>query len=208
MESSLWLSFFTVSLVLAAAPGPDNLFVLAQSSLYGARAGLLVVAGLCTGLCCQTLLAVFGISALIMAQPALMWGIRILGAAYLLYLAWGAFQSTKCTSVAEGKAVELSRVKLWLRGWFMNMTNPKVLIFFLAFFPQFIPTGLTGWPLVLQMTIQGITFILATVLVFGAIALCAGKLADRIRSVKFQRILGWISTLIFLALAAGTLFSA
>ena len=90
----------------------------------------------------------------------------------------------------------------------MNMTNPKVLIFFLAFFPQFIPTGLTGWPLVLQMTIQGITFILATVLVFGAIALCAGKLADRIRSVKFQRILGWISTLIFLALAAGTLFSA
>ena len=208
MEFSLWLSFFTVSLVLAAAPGPDNLFVLAQSSLYGARAGLLVGAGLCTGLCCQTLLAVFGISALITAQPALMLGIRIVGAAYLLYLAWGAFQSTKCTSVAEGKAVELSSVKLWLRGWFMNMTNPKVLIFFLAFFPQFIPTGLTGWPLVLQMTIQGITFILATVLVFGAIALCAGKLSDRIRSVKFQRILGWISTLIFLALAAGTLFSA
>lgn len=208
MDFSLWLSFFTVSLVLAVAPGPDNLFVLAQSSLYGARAGLLVVAGLCTGLCCQTLLAVFGISALITAQPALMWVIRLVGAAYLLYLAWGAFQSTKCTSVAEAKAVQLPALKLWLRGWFMNMTNPKVLIFFLAFFPQFIPAGLTGWPLALQMTIQGITFIAATVLVFGAIALCAGKLADRLRSVKFQRILGWVSTLIFVALAVATLTSA
>ena len=208
MDFSLWLSFFTVSLVLAVAPGPDNLFVLAQSSLYGTRAGLLVVAGLCTGLCCQTLLAVCGISALITAQPALMWAIRLVGAAYLLYLAWGAFQSTRCTSIAEAKAVKLPALKLWLRGWFMNMTNPKVLIFFLAFFPQFIPAGLTGWPLALQMTIQGGTFIVATVLVFCAIALCAGRLADRIRSVKFQRILGWVSTFIFVALAVATLTSA
>lgn len=207
MDFSLWLSFFTVSLVLSAAPGPDNLFVLAQSSLYGVRAGILVVIGLCTGLVCQTLLAVLGISAVITAQPALMWVIRIAGAGYLLYLALGAYRSTKCTSVEEGKALALSPVKLWLRGWFMNMTNPKVLIFFLAFFPQFIPEGLSGWPLVLRMTIQGATFILATLIVFITVAVCAGKLADRMRSVRFQHVLGWVSTVIFVALAAATLFS-
>ncbi len=207
MEFSLWLSFFTVSLVLAVAPGPDNLFVLAQSSLYGARAGLLVVLGLCTGLVCQTLLAVFGISAVITAQPALMWVIRLAGAAYLLYLAWGAFQSTKCRTADEGRAIALTPVKLWLRGWFMNMTNPKVLIFFLAFFPQFIPAGLSGRPLVLQMAIQGATFILATALVFGAIAVGAGKLADRMRSLAFQHALGWVSTVIFVGLAIATLCS-
>ena len=208
MDFSLWLSFLTVSLVLAVAPGPDNLFVLAQSSLYGAKAGLLVVLGLCTGLVCQTLLAVFGISAIITAQPALMWVIRLAGAAYLLYLAWGAFQSTKCQTAEEGRAIALTPVKLWLRGWFMNMTNPKVLIFFLAFFPQFIPTGLSGRPLVLQMAIQGATFIAATLLVFGAIAIGAGKLADRMRSLRFQHALGWVSTVIFVALAVATLFSA
>ena len=205
MEFSLWLSFLSVSLVLAAAPGPDNLFVLAQSSLYGARAGLLVVAGLCTGLLCQTLLAVCGISALITAQPGLMFVIRIVGACYLAYLAWGAWQSTRSNEASSGRAVELSPVRLWLRGWFMNMTNPKVLIFFLAFFPQFIPEGLQGWPLVLQMTIQGATFLAATVLVFSGIAFCAGSLADRMRSIRFQHALGLVSTVIFLGLAVATL---
>lgn len=207
MDFSLWLSFFTVSLVLAIAPGPDNLFVLAQSSLYGARAGLLVVLGLCTGLLCQTLLAVCGISALITAQPGLMFAIRIAGAIYLTYLAWGAWQSTRSSEASSGRAIELSPVRLWLRGWFMNMTNPKVLIFFLAFFPQFIPAGLQGWPLALQMTIQGATFLVTTVIVFSTIAFCAGSLADRMRSVRFQHALGWISAVIFLGLAVATLFT-
>ena len=210
MELSLWLSFLSVSAVLAVAPGPDNLFVLAQSTLFGARAGLLVVAGLCTGLLCQTLLAVFGISALITAQPGLMLGIRIAGACYLAYLAWGAWQSARSAGESDPSApvTALSPVKLWLRGWLMNMTNPKVLIFFLAFFPQFIPEGLSRRPLVIQMTVQGATFLVTTVVVFSAIAFCAGSLADRMRSPRFQRIFGIVSALIFLALAVLTLLSA
>lgn len=210
MELSLWLSFLSVSAVLAVAPGPDNLFVLAQSTLFGARAGLLVVAGLCTGLLCQTLLAVFGISVLITAQPGLMLGIRIAGACYLAYLAWGAWQSARSAGESGPSApvTALSPVKLWLRGWLMNMTNPKVLIFFLAFFPQFIPEGLSGRPLVIQMAVQGATFLVTTVVVFSAIAFCSGSLADRMRSPRFQRIFGIVSALIFLALAVLTLLSA
>lgn len=210
MELSLWLSFLSVSAVLAVAPGPDNLFVLAQSTLFGARAGLLVVAGLCTGLLCQTLLAVFGISALITAQPGLMLGIRIAGACYLAYLAWGAWQSARSAGESGPSApvTALSPVKLWLRGWLMNMTNPKVLIFFLAFFPQFILEGLSGRPLVIQMAVQGATFLVTTIVVFSAIAFCSGSLADRMRSPRFQRIFGIVSALIFLALAVLTLLSA
>ena len=85
--------------------------------------------------------------------------------------------------------MKLSGLALWRRGVVMNITNPKVQIFFLAFFPQFVPAGVTGWPLVLQMVIQGVTFIFATIIVFGAIAWGAGALADRLRSARFQEIL-------------------
>ena len=89
----------------------------------------------------------------------------------------------------------------------MNITNPKVQIFFLAFFPQFVPAGVTGWALVVQMVIQGITFLLATAIVFGGIAWGAGALADRLRSPRFQEILNRVSAVIFVGLAAFTILS-
>ena len=75
MELSVWSAFFAASLVLAFAPGPDNLFVLVQSAALGARAGLWVVAGLLTGIVLQTLAAALGIAAVVAASPALFWGI-------------------------------------------------------------------------------------------------------------------------------------
>ena len=93
--------------------------------------------------------------------------IKLAGAAYLLYLAWGAWTHA-ADPVGTERAVELSPVQLWRRGLIMNITNPKVQIFFLAFFPQFVAPGTTGWALVLQMVVQGLTFILATFVVFSA----------------------------------------
>ena len=188
MAFSLWLAFFGASVLLAIAPGPDNLFVLMQSAVFGVRAGMIVVLGLATGLLLQTLAAALGIAAVVAAVPALFWAIKCLGAAYLLWLAWQAWTHAK--DAARGHdAVKLSGLALWRRGVVMNITNPKVQIFFLAFFPQFVPAGVTGWPLVLQMVIQGVTFIFATIIVFGAIAWGAGALADRLRSARFQEIL-------------------
>ena len=163
MAFSLWLAFFGASLLLAIAPGPDNLFVLMQSAVFGVRAGMIVVLGLATGLLLQTLAAALGIAAVVAAVPALFWAIKCLGAAYLLWLAWQAWTHAK--DAARGHdAVKLSGLALWRRGVVMNITNPKVQIFFLAFFPQFVPAGVTGWPLVLQMVIQGVTFIFATII--------------------------------------------
>lgn len=88
MSFSLWLTFFGASLLLAIAPGPDNLFVLTQSAVYGVRSGLLVVLGLMSGLVVQTLCAACGVAAVVAAVPALFMAIKMAGAAYLLYLAW------------------------------------------------------------------------------------------------------------------------
>lgn len=206
MAFSLWLAFFGASVLLAIAPGPDNLFVLMQSAVFGVRAGMIVVLGLATGLLLQTLAAALGIAAVVAAVPALFWAIKCLGAAYLLWLAWQAWTHAK--DAARGHdAVKLSGLALWRRGVVMNITNPKVQIFFLAFFPQFVPAGVTGWPLVLQMVIQGVTFIFATIIVFGAIAWGAGALADRLRSARFQEILNRTSAVFFVGLAAFTLLS-
>jgi threonine/homoserine/homoserine lactone efflux protein len=206
MDFGLWLSFFAASLALSVAPGPDNLFVLTQSAVYGVRAGLTVMLGLCTGLVVNTLLAAAGLAAVVAAVPALFWGIRLLGAAYLLYLAWQAWRHSN--EVSEGpKGTALSGAALYRRGVIMNLTNPKVQIFFLAFFPQFVRPGTEGRALVLQMIIQGVTFILATLIVFSAVAWGAGTLADKMRNPRVQRFLNRGSAVIFLALAVFTIAS-
>ena len=93
MPFDLWVSFTIAAAVLAVAPGPDNLFVLLQSAMYGARAGIFVTLGLCVGVFIQTLLAAFGVAAVVAASPMLLMIIQFAGAAYLLYLAWGAWNA-------------------------------------------------------------------------------------------------------------------
>lgn len=206
MQLSVWSAFFVTSLLLAIAPGPDNLFVLVQSASLGARAGLWVVMGLLSGIVVQTFAAALGIAAVVAASPMLFWGIRILGAAYLLYLAWGAWRAGAAgkTNVYE----TFSARSLWQRGFVMNVTNPKVQIFFLAFFPQFVAPGADTWSTAGQMVVMGITFGLATAIVFAAVALFAGKLADKLRTPRVQFFMNRVSAVIFVLLAAGTLLSA
>ena len=205
MTLSVYFAFIAASLLLAVAPGPDNLFVLVQSSLFGARAGLLVVCGLITGLVVQTLAAALGVAAVVAANPALFWGIRILGAAYLLYLAFMSW--THPVSDAARPAERMSNLALWRRGAIMNLTNPKVQIFFLAFFPQFVTRGAGGLQTAVEMTILGVTFMGATALVFGLIALGAGSVADRLRTSRVQFWLNRAAAVIFCLLAAGTVIA-
>jgi len=87
----------------------------------------------------------------------------------------------------------------------MNITNPKVLIFFLAFFPQFIVKGSSETQVMIQMLIMGLTFMICTLVVFSIVAWCAGTIADRLRSAKVQAILNKTSAIIFMLLAISTL---
>ena len=205
MDFSVWTAFCLASIVLAMAPGPDNLFVLSQSAIYGPRSGIIVVIGLCSGLVIQTLCAACGIAAVIAAIPALFFAIKLAGALYLFYLAYKAWVHAK-DEIVTNESSKKTGLMLWRRGLIMNITNPKVQIFFLAFFPQFVAKDTQGIDLVLQMVIQGITFIAATLLVFSAVAFCAGALASKVKSPAFRFYLNRLSAPLFVVLALSTLF--
>lgn len=197
------LLFFASALLLAAVPGPDNLFVLAQSAQHGSRAGLAVTSGLCTGLLGHTLAVTCGIAALLAASATAFLLLKALGAAYLFFLAWQAWQARTATL---DRPPALSLPRLYRRGIIMNLCNPKVSIFFLAFLPQF--TDPVQGPVAPQLITLGALFILATILVFGAIALAAGHLGRRARQTPtLQRLLNRSAAILFTALAVKLLLS-
>jgi len=191
--------FFFASVLLGLAPGPDNIFVLAQSSIYGRKAGISVVFGLCTGLLVHTAAVALGIAAVLQTSATAFTALKLAGALYLLWLAWQAFR-------ARGRSLTVSREnrrtlwQLYRRGIVMNVTNPKVSIFFLAFLPQFVNPE--AGPVALQIVSLGGLFIVATLLVFGAISFVAGSLGARIgKSERAQKILNRIAGTVFLLLA-------
>ena len=210
------LAFFIASIVLALAPGPDNIFVLTQSALYGWKQGLSVTIGLCTGLLVHTTLVACGVAALILASPLLFTALKTIGALYLLYLAWGTLRAGKAAqtvaaenaspSLGTSHGPSLSLTQLYRRGIIMNITNPKVSIFFLAFLPQFTRPG--HGALIGQILWLGLLFILATILIFGGIAILAGNLGTKLQqSERMQRWLNWAAAAIFVGLALHLLLS-
>lgn len=193
------VSFFGIAVLLALSPGPDNLFVLMQSALWGRNKGFMVVLGLCTGLIGHTVAVTIGLAAVVAASPAAFTVLKVLGAAYLVYLAWGALRAG--TQAGSGvKPPQQSNAVLYRRGIFMNITNPKVTLFFLAFLPQFASPARGS--VALQTLGLGALFILATLLVFGAIAWFAGSIGARLNaSARAQKWLNRLAGIVFLGLA-------
>lgn len=192
-------AFFIVSMLLALSPGPDNLFVLTQSAISGPLAGLVITLGLCTGLIVHTAAVALGVAVLIKTSAIAFTVLKVAGAAYLLYLAWLAFSAGR-TDAPRGAAAAPALRRLYLRGIVMNVTNPKVSIFFLAFLPQFVSPE--RGPVLLQVLILGAAFAVAAILVFGAIALSAGSLGQRLASSdRAQRVLNRVAGTVFAALA-------
>jgi threonine/homoserine/homoserine lactone efflux protein len=189
-------AFFGVSILLGITPGPDNIFVMVQSATYGRRAGMLVVLGLCGGLVVHTTAIALGLAAVFAASETAFVVLKFAGAAYLAYLAWQAFRAT----VAEGGGTAAAALKprqLFLRGVIMNLSNPKVVFFFLAFLPQFVDPA-RGW-VALQLAQLGALFILATLVCFGAISYFAASLGLRLRGSSRAQL--WMNR------AAGTVFA-
>ena len=200
------ITFFGVALLLGLSPGPDNLFVLVQSAQRGWRVGLCVVAGLCLGIVGHTAAVALGLAAVVAASPMLFTALKLCGAAYLAYLAWGAWRApVRVEEIAKAQTepdVLSLRVALrWMgRGVVMNLTNPKVLIFFLAFLPQF--TDPARGSVALQVMVLGCVFMLAAWLVFGSIACFSGLFGQLLqRSARAQRWLNRIAATVFGALA-------
>jgi len=192
-------AFFGIAVLLALAPGPDNLFVLMQSAMWGRRAGMMVVLGLCTGVLGHTLAVALGLAGMVAASPAAFTALKLAGAAYLAYLAWQAWRAP--TSVGEsGRPERMPALALYRRGVIMNLTNPKVLLFFFAFLPQF--TRPDAGPLAGQIVELGLAFIVATLLVFSAIAFFSGTFGQLLqRSPTGQRLLNRLAAVVFVGLA-------
>lgn len=198
------VAFFGVSVVLGLTPGPDNLFVLLQSAQRGWRAGMCVVLGLCLGLVGHTAAVALGLAAVFAASSTAFTVLKFCGAAYLAWLAWGALRAPATASdLPKASSAEARRGGSWRmvgRGVVMNLTNPKVLIFFLAFLPQFADPARGG--MAPQIMVLGIVFMLATLLVFGAIACFSGAFGTLLlRSARGQQLLHRVAGVVFLGLA-------
>ncbi|MCZ7558717.1 MAG: LysE family translocator [Burkholderiaceae bacterium] len=200
------VAFFLVAIVLGFTPGPDNTFVLMQSIARGKRAGMLVVAGLCVGICMHTVAVALGLAAVFAASESAFTVLKVVGAAYLAYLARQAFRAPVGPLEATG-ASSTAVGGLFGRGVVMNLTNPKVLLFFLAFLPQFVAPE--AGPVALQIVWFGLCFIVATVLTFGTVALLAGAIGDLLRrSTRAQSYLNRLCGVVFAGLAVRLLTSA
>lgn len=197
--------FFT-AVLLALVPGPDNLFVLTQSVLLGRWAGLMATLGFCTGLIVHTLGVALGVAALLQQSDLAFTLLKLAGAGYLLYLAW---RFLRMPGIGDGGS-ELIPPRPWMlyrRGILMNVTNPKVSLFFLAFLPQFIDPA--AGSVIGQLISFGLLFILATLLVFGTVALLAERVRPWLkRKPRAQRVIQSTAAVIFVVLALNLLMTA
>ena len=192
--------FIIATAALAFSPGPDNIYVLVQSITNGRAFGLATVAGLITGCIIHTTLLAFGVSALISNNDSLFLGIKILGAIYLLFLAYQVYRSDDAIKLDGSSAPKKSLKQLFVQGFFMNVLNPKVTIFFLAFFPGFLfsETMSTVW----QFYVLGGIFMLVSFIIFACIALLAGSIKDHLlRQKKSGIVFKWLQIVVFVGIA-------
>lgn len=202
MELGLILSFLGTSIILSLMPGPDNIFVLTESLTKGQRNGIAISLGLGLGVLVHTIAAATGLSIIIQKSAMAFSIIKYLGALYLFYLAYQAFKEKKTAlnfkpdDNGEKKGISF----LIRKGFFMNVLNPKVSLFFIAFLPQFISAK--GLNVSLQMIILGLLFMLQAIVIFSGISILSGKLTKYVNNPSFWRITKWskISVLSILGL--------
>ncbi len=209
------MAFFAASLLLGIAPGPDNIFVLTQSALFGVGAGIVTTMGLVTGLCVHTTAVALGVAAIFQTSALAFTLLKTAGAGYLLWLAWLSFRAGASTTDVSGKTTNDKGVTsanfpgymvLYRRGIVMNVTNPKVSLFFLAFLPQFCDP--TRGSVALQVVSLGALFMLATIVVFWTVAALGGRLAVWFnRSQRGQIMMQRIAGCVFVGLASALLLS-
>jgi len=167
-----FLGFLTAAVLITLAPGPDNLMVLGVGMSRGRRQGMAFGLGCALGCISHTILAAAGISALIAASPLAFSLLKISGGIYLLWLGVQALRSKGVVRTADGSNPQESLRRLFFKGLFANSINPKVVLFFLAFLPQFVVAsqGAIG----IQTALLGLTFTMQAALLFALLGYFSG----------------------------------
>lgn len=194
------ISFILAVSILAISPGPDNIFVLMQSVVHGKKYGLATITGLMTGCIVHTTFVAVGISAIIKENNTIFLVIKILGAVYLLYLAYKVITGGSEISMSTEKIDKKTPFQLFKIGFIMNVLNPKVTLFFLALFPGFLFSEIL--PISLQFYTLGALFILVSFVVFSLIAILGGTISEKIKTSKNIGVwLQWMQVFVFIGIA-------
>ncbi len=172
-------SFLLASMVLTIAPGPDIIFVLSQSMVGGFKRGFIIALGLVSGVIFHTTLLAFGVSALLHIYPDVLWALQLIGAAYLIYL---AYQVYKTPSNLHIEPTSKLKQHLYTKGLLMNIINPKVSFFFLAFFPSFLWDN--DQNVIAQFYSLGLVFMFQALLIFSLVAFFSSRLSYFIKGHK------------------------
>lgn len=194
-------AFLAAAILITITPGPDNLMVLSQGISRGRRQGMAFGLGCALGCLNHTLLAALGVSALIAASPLAFAALKIAGGAYLVYLGWGAIRSSGASFDADAQASgpQGSLAATFRRGLIANAINPKVVLFFLAFLPQFVNPA--QGPVGLQTAILGSLFTLQGALIFGSLGYFSGHVGQWLaKSRKASQWLDRIAGAVFIGL--------
>ena len=195
------MAFIGASVVLCLVPGPDNIFVLTQSAIKGWKVGVLTTLGLCSGLIVHTSLVALGVSVIFQTSELAFQALKIIGACYLVYLAYRAIRSEKIDLTNSDQPSK----SFYLTGVVMNITNPKVAIFFLVFLPQFVNIDSGG--VSTQMFMLGLIFIFCALCVFSLIAYLSSFLKPMLaKSPTITNKLNVFAAFVYLALALNLLF--
>ncbi|MGB1805068.1 MAG: LysE family translocator [Candidatus Pseudothioglobus sp.] len=197
------IAFVTASVVLSLVPGPDNIFVMTNSALKGWKVGFYITIGLCTGLIGHTILVAIGVSVIFQTSLLAFNGLKIIGACYLVYLGWLSLQSKELK--IGSTASENANKSYFVTGVVMNLTNPKVALFFLVFLPQFV-NPING-SVTIQIFQLGFLFILSALFVFSSIAFLGSFLEAYLKkSSTVNKNINNIAALVYFALAINLFF--
>lgn len=200
MNYDILFSFIFATVALSFSPGPDNIYVLMQSITNGRKYGLATVCGLISGCLLHTTLVAFGVSAIIKESDTLFFAIKALGALYLLYLAYKVYKSDAKVSLGSAAVPKKSLGQLYKQGVIMNVLNPKVSIFFLAFFPAYLYSDTIST--VTQFYVLGLIFMATSFIVFALIAILAGFISDYLKQSKnIGLVLKWLQIVVFIGIA-------
>ena len=197
------IAFVLSSVILSLVPGPDNIYVMTNSALKGWRVGFYTTLGLCTGLIGHTFLVAIGVSVIFQTSALAFNGLKIVGACYLIYLGWLSLQSKELNISGTGK--DNSNRSYYITGVIMNLTNPKVALFFLVFLPQFV--NISNDSVTIQVVLLGLLFILSALCVFSSIAFLGSFLEGYLKkSSSVNKNINKLAALVYFALAINLFF--
>lgn len=201
MDFSIVVAFALACLVISVVPGPDMMFIMANGIARGRGAGVVAAAGMSTGLLGHTVAAALGLGALLQAAPIALEVVRIAGAIFLVYLAITTLRSAKdVAKAAPARFGERSLRRTFVMATLVNLSNPKVVFFYIAFFPQFVTEG--GWAVPVQFLVMGAILICTGFVVDASVGLASGTLSNLLlRRPGVQRWLNRVSAAIFGGLA-------